>query len=46
MDETTRRCIRHIFLSLRPNFPLMTASGLLGMSFEEMKKEIADGTRL
>jgi len=43
MDESTRHSIRHIFLSPRPNFPLMTAAGLLGMSFRELKKEIADG---
>ena len=43
MEEPTRNCIRHIFLSPRPNFPLMTASGLLGMSFQELKKEVADG---
>ena len=43
MDEATRDRIRHIFLSPRPNFPLMTASGMLGMSFKELKTEIADG---
>ena len=43
MYEPTRNCIRHIFLSPRPNFPLMTAAGLLGMSFQGLKKEIADG---
>ena len=43
MDEMTRSCIRHIFLSPRPNFPLMTAAGLLGMSLKGLKKEIADG---
>ena len=46
MDEATRDRIRHIFLSHRPNFPLMTASGMLAMSFEELKKEIADGVIL
>ena len=46
MDESTRNRIRHIFLWPRPNFPLMTASGLLGMSFEALKKEIADGVIL
>ena len=43
MDETTRHRIRHIFLHPRPNFPLFTAAGWLGMSFEELKKEIVDG---
>jgi len=43
MDELTRNAIRHIFLSPRPNFPLFTAAGLLGMSFPQLKKEIADG---
>jgi hypothetical protein len=43
MDETTRNCIRNIFLSPRPNVPLFSAAGLLRMSFEELKKEIADG---
>src|SRR6266568_9086175 len=43
MDENTRNSIRHIFLSPRPNFPLMTAAWLLGMSFQELKKEIVDG---
>lgn len=46
MDEATRERIRHIFLWPRPNFPLMTAAGWLGMSFEELKKEIADGVIL
>jgi hypothetical protein len=32
MNETTRHRIRHIFLSPRPNFPLMTAAELLGMT--------------
>ena len=32
MDDTTRHRIRHIFLSPRPNFPLMTAADLLGMT--------------
>jgi len=43
MDETTRSNIRHIFLSPRPSFVLMTAASLLGMSFKELKQEIEDG---
>jgi len=43
MDDITRNSIRHIFLSPRPNFPLFTAAGLLGMSFKELQREIADG---
>lgn len=43
MDETTRNRIRHIFLSPRPSFALMTASGLLGMTLKDLKREIEDG---
>ncbi|MEA2344707.1 MAG: hypothetical protein QOF63_2876 [Thermoanaerobaculia bacterium] len=43
MDETTRSCIRYIFLSPRPNFALMTAADLLGMTLKELKREIEDG---
>jgi len=43
MDETTRSCIRHIFLSPRPNFALMTAADLLGMTLKELKREIEEG---
>ena len=35
--------IRHIFVSPRPNVPLMTAADLLGMSLRELKRDIADG---
>ncbi len=35
--------IRHIFLSPRPNVPLMTAADLLGMTLQELKRDIADG---
>jgi len=35
--------IRRIFLSPRPNVPLMTAAELLGMSLRELKRDIADG---
>src|SRR5205807_10059615 len=44
MNESIRSRIRHIFLSPRPNFALMTASELLGMPCRELKKEIADGS--
>jgi hypothetical protein len=44
MNELTRIRIRRIFLSPRPSFPLMTAADLLAMSFEELKREIADGS--
>src|SRR5258706_10224752 len=43
MDETTRSRIRHIFLSPRPNFALMTAADLLGLTLKELKREIEDG---
>jgi hypothetical protein len=43
MDEVIRSCIRHIFLSPRPNFALMTAADLLGMTLKELKREIDDG---
>ena len=35
--------IRRIFLTLRPNLPLMTAAGRLGMTLQELKRDIADG---
>jgi len=44
MDETIRFNIRHIFLSPRPTFVLMTAASLLGMSFPDLKREIEDGS--
>jgi lambda repressor-like predicted transcriptional regulator len=44
MDETTRKSIRHIFLSPRPNFPLITAAGLLAMTLKELKREIETGS--
>jgi hypothetical protein len=43
MDELTRSRIRHIFLSPRPNFALMTAADLLGFTLKELKREIEDG---
>jgi hypothetical protein len=39
IDEPTRSRIRHIFLSPRPNFALMTAADLLGFTLEELKRE-------
>ena len=44
MDDITRRNIRHIFLSPAPTFALMPAANLLGMTFEGLKREIADGS--
>src|SRR6267378_2046819 len=44
LDESTRSSIRHIFLSPRPSFALMTAAGLLGMEFRELKREIENGS--
>ena len=43
MDQLTRSNIRHIFLSPRPNFALMTAADLLGFTLKELKREIEDG---
>jgi hypothetical protein len=43
MDEATRSRIRHIFLSPRPSFALMTATGLLGMTLKELRREIEIG---
>lgn len=43
MDETTCFNIRHIFLSPRPSFVLMTAASLLGMTFKDLKREIEVG---
>ena len=44
MDAATRLDIRNIFLNPRPNVALIIAAGLLRMSFQALKKEIADGT--
>jgi hypothetical protein len=35
--------IRRIFLTPRPNLPLMTAADRLGMTLQELKRDIADG---
>jgi hypothetical protein len=46
MDESTRSDIRRIFLSVPPNFAILHAARLLGMTFEAVKREIADGAIL
>jgi hypothetical protein len=43
MNEITRSRIRHVFLSPRPNIPLMSAADLLGMTLNQLKREIDDG---
>ncbi len=43
MDEITHSRIRHIFLSPRLSFALMTAAELLGMTLKELKREVEDG---
>ena len=43
MDDSTRSRIRHIFLSPRPNFVLMTAAELLGMTLKDLRHEIGIG---
>jgi len=43
LDETTRSNIRHIFLSPRPNFALLNAADMLGMTLKQLKREIEDG---
>lgn len=43
MNQSTRSRIRHIFLSPRPTFALMTATELLGMTFRELRREIEIG---
>jgi len=44
MDKLTRISIRRIFLTPRPNVSYMTAADRLGISFLELKAEIAEGT--
>jgi hypothetical protein len=44
MSKPDPHNIRRIFLSPRPNVPLMTAADLLGMTLQELKRDIADGT--
>jgi hypothetical protein len=43
MPNSNPHNIRRIFLSSRPNVPLMTAADLLGMALRELKRDIADG---
>lgn len=43
-DELTRISIRQIFLSPRPHVAYITAADRLGISFLELKAEIAEGT--
>jgi len=46
MNEATRQSIRRIFLAPRPNVALLTAAGLLGVEFQALKREIAEGSIL
>jgi hypothetical protein len=43
MPNASADAIRHIFLTPRPNFVLMTAAALLGTSMQELRRDIADG---
>ncbi len=43
MNDSLRSAIRHIFLSPRPNFVLMTATELLGVTLSELRRAIEDG---
>jgi excisionase family DNA binding protein len=43
MNDSLRSAIRHIFLSPRPNFVLMTAAELLGVTLGELRRSIDDG---
>src|SRR5438445_12256211 len=43
MDDSTRSRIRQIFLTPRPNFVLMTAAELLGMTLKDLRHEIGIG---
>lgn len=43
MPNPTPHNIRHIFLSPRPNVPLLTAADLLGTTLKELKRDIEDG---
>lgn len=44
MDKLTRISIRRIFLNSRPNVTFMIAADRLGISFLQLKAEIAEGT--
>jgi hypothetical protein len=43
MPEPTLRRIRRIFLNRGPNFALITAAELLGITMNELKRDIDDG---
>ncbi len=43
MDELTRISIRQIFLNRHPHTSFITAAARLGISFSDLKKEIAEG---
>jgi hypothetical protein len=43
LDDSTRTRIRHIFLSPRPNFALMTAAELLGMTLKDLRQKVKTG---
>lgn len=43
MQQPTPAQIRRIFLSPRPNVALMTAADLLGMTLQDLKRDIDDG---
>ena len=44
MSDADQGRIRQIFLNPRPNIALMVAASLFGISFQQLKKEIAEGT--
>jgi hypothetical protein len=43
MSQPTRDRIRRIFLNRGPNFALITAAELLGMTMNDLKRDIDDG---
>jgi hypothetical protein len=43
MPNPTRAQIRRIFLKPRPQLALMTTAGLLGMTLQELERDIDDG---
>jgi hypothetical protein len=43
MIAPTTQDIRRIFLTPRPNLPLMMAADRLGMTLQELKRDITDG---
>jgi hypothetical protein len=44
MDQSTSTRIRRIFLYRSPNFALITAADLLGISLSRLKRDIDDGS--